>query len=177
MRSVEDSDPVETREWLDSLTSVVQAAGRDRGLDLLGALSRHAQNLGLTAASQSFSAYRNTIPLADQARLPMRYRMGNRTGAHRPAVPARRACHAVGAGTGAVGGFGASVFSRALAGAARMVATRMRPFRVTGLWSRARRPPIRLQRGSRPCRWRESPARAASAGWSSCRRRCVSRVA
>ena len=67
MRNSNDSDPVETREWLDSLTSVVQFAGRERGLDLLSALSRHAQNLGLTAAAQSYSAYRNTIPVADQA--------------------------------------------------------------------------------------------------------------
>src|SRR4051794_33564810 len=61
MRALEDSDPLETREWLDSLSSVVHFSGRKRGLDLLGALSRHAQNLGLTAASQSYSAYRNTI--------------------------------------------------------------------------------------------------------------------
>lgn len=48
----------------------MQFAGRERGLDLLGALSRHAQNLGLTAAAQSYSAYRNTISVADQARHP-----------------------------------------------------------------------------------------------------------
>jgi len=70
MRVFEDSDPVETREWLESLSSVVRFAGRERGLDLLGALSRHAQYLGLTAAAQSYSAYRNTISVADQARHP-----------------------------------------------------------------------------------------------------------
>ena len=70
MSAVEDSDPVETREWLDSLTSVVQVAGRKRGLDLLGALNHHAQNLGLTATAQPFSAYRNTISLTEQTRHP-----------------------------------------------------------------------------------------------------------
>jgi pyruvate dehydrogenase E1 component len=70
MRTLEDSDPVETREWLESLSSVVRFAGRERGLDLLGSLSRHAQNLGLTAAAQSYSAYRNTIPVSDQTPHP-----------------------------------------------------------------------------------------------------------
>jgi pyruvate dehydrogenase E1 component len=70
MRNLEDSDPIETREWLESLTSVVHFAGRKRGLDLLCALSRHAQNLGLTAAAQSYSTYRNTIPVADQVPHP-----------------------------------------------------------------------------------------------------------
>src|SRR4051812_26397281 len=70
MHAFEDSDPLETKEWLESLTSVVYSAGRERGLDLLGALGRHAQNLGLTAAAQSYSAYRNTIPLTDQAPHP-----------------------------------------------------------------------------------------------------------
>jgi len=70
MRAFEDSDPVETREWLDSLTSVVRDAGRERGLNLLRALGQHAQNLGLTSAVQSYSAYRNTIPVTEQRRHP-----------------------------------------------------------------------------------------------------------
>ena len=70
MRAIDDSDPVETREWLDSLTSVVHFAGRERGLGLLRALGRHAQNLGLTAAAQSYSAYRNTISVPDQTPHP-----------------------------------------------------------------------------------------------------------
>jgi pyruvate dehydrogenase E1 component len=70
MNLVEDSDPTETREWLDSLTSVVQLAGRERGVHLLGVLSRHAQDLGLTAVPHSYSAYRNTISLTEQAPHP-----------------------------------------------------------------------------------------------------------
>src|SRR5207245_11005767 len=70
MQLPEDSDPIETREWLDSLTSVVHLAGRDRGVHLLGALSRHAQDLGLTAPPPSYSAYRNTISIAEQATHP-----------------------------------------------------------------------------------------------------------
>src|SRR5438105_1326644 len=70
MRLVEDADPLETREWLDSLASVVRHAGRARGLHLLNELSHHARNLGVTADLSQYFAYRNTIPLADQSPHP-----------------------------------------------------------------------------------------------------------
>ncbi|HTQ01511.1 MAG TPA: alpha-ketoglutarate dehydrogenase [Casimicrobiaceae bacterium] len=60
-----DTDPVETREWLDALESVVQAAGHDRALALLRLLEEQAQQRGIVANVPPFSAYRNTIP-ADQ---------------------------------------------------------------------------------------------------------------
>lgn len=52
MRLAEDPDPLETREWLDSLSSVVQHAGRDRGLHLLNELGHHARSLGVTSECQ-----------------------------------------------------------------------------------------------------------------------------
>lgn len=61
------ADPVETREWLDSLSSVVHHAGRERGLHLLSALGLHARNLGVAAPAPPYSPYRNTIALADAA--------------------------------------------------------------------------------------------------------------
>ena len=66
----DDQDPLETREWIDSLSSVVEHAGRDRGLFLLRALSLHARDLGVTAGTAPFSAYRNTISVADQPPYP-----------------------------------------------------------------------------------------------------------
>src|SRR4051794_35956333 len=66
----EDSDPAETREWLDSLSSVVSYAGRARGVYLLAALRRHAQTLGVMPDHAEYSAYRNTIPVTDQRRYP-----------------------------------------------------------------------------------------------------------
>jgi pyruvate dehydrogenase E1 component len=66
----DDPDPVETREWLDSLSSVVQHAGRNRGLHLLTTLSRHARTLGVTAAHSQYSPYSNTIPVSDQPPYP-----------------------------------------------------------------------------------------------------------
>ena len=70
MQFSEDADPVETREWLDSLASVVFHGGRSRGMHLLHALSLHARNLGLKADPAPYSAYRNTIPLTEQAPHP-----------------------------------------------------------------------------------------------------------
>ena len=66
MQFPEDSDPLETREWLDSLASVVRHAGRGRGVQLLNALGVHARNLGVKAELGPYSAYRNTISLAEQ---------------------------------------------------------------------------------------------------------------
>ena len=61
MQFPEDADSLETQEWLDSLASVVQKAGRSRGIHLLRALSAHARNLGVKADLATYSAYRNTL--------------------------------------------------------------------------------------------------------------------
>ena len=64
-----DSDPGETREWLDALDASVRAGGRERGLFLLRKLEEQAQHLGIIA-HVPYSAYRNTIPLEDQGAYP-----------------------------------------------------------------------------------------------------------
>lgn len=61
-----DSDPLETREWLDSLSAVIQCAGRERGMYLLQALRLHARSLGAAASQAPYSAYQNTISVDDQ---------------------------------------------------------------------------------------------------------------
>ena len=65
-----DSDPQETREWLESLAAVVDAAGLERARFLLGRLEQRAQELGSNAREPLFSAYRNTIPLERQGAYP-----------------------------------------------------------------------------------------------------------
>ena len=65
-----DSDPEETREWLESLGAVVDAAGLERARFLLGRLERRAQELGTNVREPLFSAYRNTIPLERQGAYP-----------------------------------------------------------------------------------------------------------
>jgi pyruvate dehydrogenase E1 component len=62
-----DTDPEETREWLEALRAAVAAGGRERGLFLLTQLEQEAQQLGVVAHVMPYSAYQNTIPLAEQA--------------------------------------------------------------------------------------------------------------
>jgi pyruvate dehydrogenase E1 component len=70
MRAQEDTDPEETAEWLESLESVVGAAGPERAMHLLGRLEFRAQQLGILARIPPYSAYQNTIPLERQGAHP-----------------------------------------------------------------------------------------------------------
>src|ERR1700683_4915000 len=65
-----DSDPEETRDWLESLDAVSRVEDSARALFLLRQLDEHAKELGLVAAAAPFSAYRNTIPLERQGIYP-----------------------------------------------------------------------------------------------------------
>ncbi|MBZ8144034.1 pyruvate dehydrogenase (acetyl-transferring), homodimeric type, partial [Rubrivivax gelatinosus] len=65
-----DTDPQETREWLEALQAVVADAGPERGLYLLEQLERQAQQLGVVSHVPPYSAYRNTIPLERQGAYP-----------------------------------------------------------------------------------------------------------
>ncbi len=65
-----DSDPEETREWLESLAAVVDTAGLERARFLLGRLETRARELGTSTREPMFSAYRNTIPLERQGAYP-----------------------------------------------------------------------------------------------------------
>ena len=62
-----DEDALETQEWRDSLTAVIEVAGADRGAHILRELQAHALALGVPAEASRFTAYRNTIPLEAQA--------------------------------------------------------------------------------------------------------------
>src|ERR1700686_2749316 len=61
-----DSDPEETRDWIESLDAVIRVEDSARALFLLRQLDEHAKELGLVAAGAPFSAYRNTIALDRQ---------------------------------------------------------------------------------------------------------------
>ena len=65
-----DTDPEETREWLEALQAVVAGAGPERGLFLIEQLQDEAQQQGMVPHSQPFSAYRNSIPLERQGAYP-----------------------------------------------------------------------------------------------------------
>ena len=67
----EDGNPLETKEWLDALDSVIDEEGAERAHYLLGRLSematRGAQQLPYSAVT---TAYRNTISPLDEDKMP-----------------------------------------------------------------------------------------------------------
>jgi pyruvate dehydrogenase E1 component len=65
-----DSDPEETRDWIESLDAVIRVEDSARALFLLRQLDEHAKELGLVAAAAPFSAYRNTIAIERQGIYP-----------------------------------------------------------------------------------------------------------
>ena len=65
-----DIDPIETREWLDALDSVLQQEGEDRAHFLLTRLSQHARAQGTQLPYAITTPYRNTIPVDKEARMP-----------------------------------------------------------------------------------------------------------
>ena len=65
-----DSDPTETKEWLDSISAVTSVQGVERAQFLIRQLEEVVRNSGFTASGQPFSAYRNSIPLEQQGSYP-----------------------------------------------------------------------------------------------------------
>jgi len=65
-----DSDPLETREWLDSLDAVLQNAGSERAQFLLQQLEERLRNSDSVVLAQPYSAYRNTVSLDRQGAYP-----------------------------------------------------------------------------------------------------------
>ena len=65
-----DPDPAETREWVESLESVLNEEGTDRALFLLDELEEQLRRKGVRASVQPYSAYRNTIPVDKQGAYP-----------------------------------------------------------------------------------------------------------
>ncbi len=65
-----DVDPAETREWLDSMESVLQTSGPDRARYLLTQLKNKANYSGVSLAFTANTPYINTIPVAEQPRFP-----------------------------------------------------------------------------------------------------------
>jgi pyruvate dehydrogenase E1 component len=66
-----DTDPQETREWLDSLSSVIRTQGTERAQFLLKNLVNKAAETGQQLPLDSLTTpYRNTIPVSQEAPLP-----------------------------------------------------------------------------------------------------------
>lgn len=65
-----DIDPIETREWLDSLSAVVTAEGSSRAAYIIEALLNQANLLGIPVPDAIHTSYRNTIKPEDEKLMP-----------------------------------------------------------------------------------------------------------
>ena len=66
----QDSDPVETQEWLDALENVLEREGVDRANLLLERLSARMTQTGARLPYTITTPYRNTIPVGAEAPMP-----------------------------------------------------------------------------------------------------------
>ena len=66
----DDVDPIETREWLDSLESVLENEGIERTRYLLTRLAERATRDGTQLPYSIVTPFRNTIPVTKEARMP-----------------------------------------------------------------------------------------------------------
>jgi len=67
---IPDPDPTETKEWIDSMESLVALAGRDRAHHILRSVHEHLQVDGIQLPYLVRSPYVNTIPVEDQPAYP-----------------------------------------------------------------------------------------------------------
>lgn len=65
-----DADPLETREWLQALDTVIESEGQERATFLLKRLLDYARQRRVPLPSVVNTPYRNTIPLEQQPQYP-----------------------------------------------------------------------------------------------------------
>src|SRR5256886_1823139 len=65
-----DSDPLETREWLDAFDALVHSEGRERATFLLRKLLDHARSRRVPLPPVLNTPYKNSVALAEQPQFP-----------------------------------------------------------------------------------------------------------
>ncbi|HEY8857434.1 MAG TPA: pyruvate dehydrogenase (acetyl-transferring), homodimeric type [Rugosibacter sp.] len=65
-----DADPQETQEWLDALAAVIEKVGPERAHFLLEQLISNSHRVGINIPYSANTDYINTIPVAQQPRMP-----------------------------------------------------------------------------------------------------------
>ena len=65
-----DTDALETKEWLDALSAVIGEEGGERAHFLLETLIDHARQAGIDVPFSATTAYVNTIPADQEERFP-----------------------------------------------------------------------------------------------------------
>lgn len=66
-----DSDPQETKEWVEAISVIAEEEGPKRAEYVLGQVIARARDLGIRATASFNTPYINTISLEDEAKLPM----------------------------------------------------------------------------------------------------------
>jgi len=69
-KGLTETDPLETQEWLDALTAVIENEGTERAHFLLEAMIDKARRSGNNLPYKATTAYVNTIPTHLQSKLP-----------------------------------------------------------------------------------------------------------
>ena len=67
---INDADPQETREWQESLSSVIEKEGAERAHFLIGELINQARETGIDLPYSATTEYINTIPVDRQPKYP-----------------------------------------------------------------------------------------------------------
>src|SRR5690606_23601410 len=67
---LEDTDALETQEWVEALESVVRHSGVERASYIMAQLADRAARTGVELPSAITTPYCNTIPARDEKKLP-----------------------------------------------------------------------------------------------------------
>ena len=67
---MDDLDPTETQEWLDSLDSIGRKHGQERASYILNQLNAHATESGIELPQSVTTNFCNTIPAVREKAMP-----------------------------------------------------------------------------------------------------------
>ena len=65
-----DVDPIETQEWLDALSSVLEYEGSERAQYLLEHLVKYSRDKGVRMPHGTTTPYLNTVSVEDEKGIP-----------------------------------------------------------------------------------------------------------
>ena len=75
---INDIDPIETQEWLDALSSVLENEGTERAHFLLESLVKYTRRRGIHMPFDATTAYLNTIPVGKEQKSPGNHELEHR---------------------------------------------------------------------------------------------------
>lgn len=75
---IQDVDPIETQEWLDALSSVLETEGTERAHFLLENLVKYTRRRGVHMPFDATTAYLNTIPVGKEQKSPGNHELEHR---------------------------------------------------------------------------------------------------